>query len=78
MVGFRSLEYDETARFRSSIGLNGTVGWSEHTAHASHPDDAHGVVELSAGFPELEHDWQFLQSVYGWAALQWQGWYVIS
>lgn len=48
--------------------------WSKHTARVSHPDNAHGVVDLSVAFPELEEDWKFLQSVYGWAALQWQGW----
>lgn len=72
--GFRSLEYDPEATFRSSIGINGTVGWTTHTAKTSHPDDDHGLVELNVAFPQLEQDNKFLQSVYGWAALQWQGW----
>jgi hypothetical protein len=29
-------------------------------------------VSLSVGFADV--DWTFLQSVYGWAALQWQAW----
>lgn len=68
--GFHNLAYNANATFRSSIAINGTVGWSNHIAKVSHPDSNHGIVELSVGFPELEEDWKFLQSVYGWAALQ--------
>jgi len=30
------------------------------------------AVNLRIAFPEV--DWHFLQSIYGWAALQWQAW----
>jgi len=30
------------------------------------------AVTLRVGFPDV--DWPFLQSIYGWAALQWQAW----
>lgn len=30
------------------------------------------TVDLEVAFPEV--DWQFLQAIYGWAALQWQAW----
>lgn len=30
------------------------------------------AVNLRVGFPDV--DWPFLQSIYGWAALQWQAW----
>lgn len=72
--GFRNLKQDENATFRSSIAINGTVGWSSTVAKVSQPDGDHGTIELSLRFPELENDWEVLQSVYGWAALQWQAW----
>lgn len=71
--GFRALKYDEAATFKSSVGANGTVGWSSLKARLPSPgqtQEAH--CELGVSFPQI--DWRGLQDVYGWAALQWQGW----
>ena len=48
------------------------MGWS--IQQAEHPVKDTKVAEavLNIGFPNV--DWQFLQSVYGWAALQYQAW----
>ncbi|KAI7273497.1 alpha/beta-hydrolase [Hortaea werneckii] len=70
--GFRSLEYDDQATFRSSLASNGTVRWSTTSARLSESETGLAIAELSVGFPRV--DWNALKHVYGWAALQWQGW----
>lgn len=70
--GFRALEYNETARYRSSLATNGTVTWSTQLADISGGCPFNAQANLTVGFPDV--DWSFLQSVYGWAALQWQAW----
>ncbi|KAK6399035.1 hypothetical protein LTR65_000593 [Meristemomyces frigidus] len=70
--GFRALEYDDNASFKSSLASNGIVSWSSFTAKVSDPQTQYASAELSVSFPQV--DWRSLQDVYGWAALQWQGW----
>ncbi|KAI6810548.1 alpha/beta-hydrolase [Hortaea werneckii] len=70
--GFRSLEYDDQATFRSSLASNGTVRWSTTSARLSESETGLAIAELSVSFPQA--DWNALKLVYGWAALQWQGW----
>lgn len=69
--GFHSLQYHENDTFRSPLVTNGTLSWQQivsksTTTHAS------SSVELAINFPEV--DWTTLRSVYGWAAIQYQGW----
>ncbi|KAI6913175.1 alpha/beta-hydrolase [Hortaea werneckii] len=70
--GFRSLKYDEQATFRSSLASNGTVQWSTTSARLSESETGLAIAELVVSFPQV--DWNALNHVYGWAALQWQGW----
>ncbi|KAI6816122.1 alpha/beta-hydrolase [Hortaea werneckii] len=70
--GFRSLEHDDQATFRSSLASNGTVRWSTTSARLSESETGLAIAELSVSFPQI--DWNALKHVYGWAAFQWQGW----
>jgi len=69
--GFHSLQYRENDTYRSSLGINGTVSW-QRIASKSTNAHASASAELTVGFPEV--DWTALRFVYGWAALQYQGW----
>ncbi|WPH04227.1 Hypothetical protein R9X50_00711600 [Acrodontium crateriforme] len=71
--GFRALEYSQNATYRSSLAFNGTVNWSHVQADLGWAlNDCNPIAELIIGFPDV--DWSFLQDVYGWSAMQWQGW----
>ena len=70
--GFRNLTFDDHSRFPSSLPFNGTTSWSNVTAKLGDPDIHCASAELSVEYEDV--DWVFLQQVYGWAALQWQGW----
>ncbi|OAX79206.1 hypothetical protein ACJ72_06475 [Emergomyces africanus] len=84
--GFRNLSYDHhrAARFNSALGINGTVGWSVLEAAEPEPEpepesvesnddgSAKATVILDVGFPDV--DWALIQSIYGWAGLQYQAW----
>ncbi|KAK2791485.1 hypothetical protein FQN53_002594 [Emmonsiellopsis sp. PD_33] len=70
--GFRNLTHDPTATFASALGVNGTVGWSVLGAGEIESGDNYSKATIDVGFPGI--DWPFLQSVYGWAALQYQAW----
>ncbi|KAF2097456.1 hypothetical protein NA57DRAFT_41840 [Rhizodiscina lignyota] len=70
--GFRALHYNPDAWFRGSLVPGADVPWTvfnaksiSHTGHGSE-------VTLQIQFGEV--DWQFLQKVYGWSALQYQAW----
>jgi hypothetical protein len=58
--------------FKSSIPTNGTVKWITLTSKSQESTASGAKVSLSFGFSGV--DWAFLQSIYGWAALQWQAW----
>lgn len=69
--GFRALEYDPESRFKSSLAANGTVGWALFDASDVEHGQNGARVSLEVAFPV---NWTFLQTVYGWAALQYQAW----
>lgn len=70
--GFRALERDSGAKFKSSLAPNGLVSWSSREFETSSMSATTVEGTLSVDFPRV--DWPFLQSVYGWAALQYQAW----
>jgi pimeloyl-ACP methyl ester carboxylesterase len=70
--GFRNLTYDDHARYPSSLPFNATVSWSNITAKLNDPYAHRAAADISVDYPSI--DWRLLQEVYGWAALQWQGW----
>ncbi|MCJ1477293.1 hypothetical protein MMC13_005964 [Lambiella insularis] len=70
--GFPNLLYDETTTYDSSLGTNGNVGWSQLEIEAPKKDER--SVEATLDFDFADIDWTFLQSIYGWAAFQFQAW----
>ena len=70
--GFHTLQYDAGMKYQSSIGTNGSVGWSACTAHADKITSNRTDLKFVVNYPNI--DWNFLQSIYGWAALQYQAW----
>lgn len=72
MGGFRAMEYDDLAHFPSSITANGTVSWSRLRSTGAVVAQSGTTATFTVSFPEV--DWYFLQSIYGWAALQFQAW----
>ncbi|KAI5193509.1 hypothetical protein E4T38_09937 [Aureobasidium subglaciale] len=70
--GFRNLEYDQEAKFPSSLAPNATVSWFTVEAQQSSCDTLSAQLALSVAFPNV--DLESLQRIYGWAALQYQGW----
>lgn len=70
--GFRNLTFDDHSQFPSSLPFNATTSWSNVTAKLGDLNAHSASAELSVGYREV--DWALLQQVYGWAALQWQGW----
>ena len=70
--GFRSLEYNETQSFHSSLANNGTVTWTTQIADSVDNSPSCTQINLNINFTNVF--WTFLQSIYGWAALQWQAW----
>ncbi|KAL4938667.1 hypothetical protein BDV06DRAFT_49034 [Aspergillus oleicola] len=70
--GFRNLSFDEDTEFPSSLATDGVVKWGLVWANATNPGPKQSRAELEVNFPQI--DWDFLQSIYGWSALQYQGW----
>lgn len=70
--GFRGLAYDSQTCYPSSLAPNGRVSWSTHQLESSSSSGDVAEATLIVGFPNV--DWPFLQSVYGWAAMQYQAW----
>ncbi|TID19962.1 hypothetical protein E6O75_ATG07422 [Venturia nashicola] len=70
--GFPSLQPKDTTVFKSSLTTNGTVTWTALRSKSRESGPSGAKVSLTVGFPDV--DWNFLQSVYGWTALQWQAW----
>lgn len=70
--GFHSLPYDPNANFNSALATNGSVQWD--TTYATILSSSRGQVQaaLNVSFPSI--NWAFMQSVYGWSALQYQAW----
>ncbi len=72
MGGFRALDYDRDAEFASALGPNGTVKWSRQQLEHIEQSAIASKAWLTIRFSEV--DWPFLQSIYGWAAVQFQAW----
>ena len=70
--GFRNLYYNETSTYPSSLGVNATVSWSLQDVDALFQGAKSAEAKITFKFPEI--DWIFLQSIYGWVALQYQAW----
>ena len=70
--GFRDLAYDRETHYPSSIAPNGRVSWSTHQIERLSSCGEIAEASLIVSFPDI--DWTLLQSVYGWAALQYQAW----
>ncbi|KAJ5183209.1 hypothetical protein N7492_000825 [Penicillium capsulatum] len=70
--GFRHLKYDPGETFRSALAANGSVSWNIVSAHQLNSSADQARACLNVTFPEI--DWEGLQSVYGWPALQYQFW----
>ena len=69
--GFRNLQYDPQATYRSSLSTNGTTYWNMTEADtASSTTSAN--ASLSVSYSNV--DWDFLKTVYGWASVQYQAW----
>ncbi|KAF2471395.1 uncharacterized protein BDR25DRAFT_260921 [Lindgomyces ingoldianus] len=70
--GFRALQYDPGAQFRSSLPTNGTARWSVVVATQTSGNSSSSSASLSISYDNV--DWNFLKVVYGWAAVQYQAW----
>ena len=70
--GFHTLEPHAEAIYPSSLASNGYVYWSSQSLERSSSKPQSAEATLKVEFPSV--DWHFLQSVYGWAALQYQAW----
>ena len=71
MGGFRSLRPSQEV-FHSSLAKNGLVTWSSSQAGQLSITPHSATCALTVSFPDI--DWPFLQSIYGWSALQYQAW----
>ena len=73
MGGFCSLRPSQEV-FHSSLAQNGLVTWSSSQADSNELDvlPHSATCGLTVSFPDI--DWPFLQSIYGWSALQYQVW----
>lgn len=70
--GFSNLSYSTDATFSSALAVNGAARWSLLRAIISSTSPGTIKASLNVSFSEVE--WSFLQSVYGWSALQYQAW----
>jgi predicted esterase len=66
------LKPDINTKFRSSLATNGTVTWSTLKAESIQNGEFGAKTSLNVNFTNV--DWPFLQSIYGWSALQYQAW----
>ncbi|ETN36331.1 uncharacterized protein HMPREF1541_08608 [Cyphellophora europaea CBS 101466] len=69
--GFPHLDYDEQQLYPSPLTTNATVGW-ERRAFNARGSPSQVSVDLLVSHEDV--DWKFLQSIYGWQALQFQTW----
>ena len=70
--GFGSLKYDLQSTFPSSLTSNGTAKWSIFNADIASSTATRASASLTVSYSNV--DWPFLQTVYGWAAFQYQAW----
>ena len=70
--GLRAPAYSHDTSYPSSLAPSGQVSWSTYQLESRSSSEDSAEASLIVGFPNI--DWPFLQSVYGWAALQYQAW----
>ncbi|KAH7089554.1 hypothetical protein FB567DRAFT_590365 [Paraphoma chrysanthemicola] len=70
--GFRHLSYDSAATFRSSLPTNGSATWNITQAVQVSTSANSANASLSVSYSNV--NWDFLKTVYGWAAVQYQAW----
>ncbi|KAJ5176459.1 uncharacterized protein N7482_002336 [Penicillium canariense] len=70
--GFHGLPHVSNATFNSALTMNGSVQWGTTYATISRSSRGQVKAALTVSFPAT--NWEFLQSVYGWPALQYQAW----
>ena len=70
--GFRQLQYDPNVSYPSSLAPRGQVCWTHCHVETFHEQAEAVEIALHIDFPVV--DWKGLQQIYGWAALQYQGW----
>ncbi|KAL3470407.1 hypothetical protein BJX99DRAFT_50732 [Aspergillus californicus] len=70
--GFSNLSYDAEMEFSSSLATGGIVKWGLVGANVTRFRPEQIKAELMVSFPDV--NWKFLQSIYGWSALQYQAW----
>ena len=66
------MQYDESARFESSLAKDGVVCWSRIPADVSNEHELSARARLTVEFRNI--DWTLLRAVYGWSAMQYQAW----
>ncbi|KAF2672220.1 hypothetical protein BT63DRAFT_191683 [Microthyrium microscopicum] len=71
--GFSSLKPSSSATFPSALGKDGRARWSRFDAKSITSSGNASKAFLDINLPDAA-DWKFLQQVYGWAGMQWQGW----
>ncbi|KAL4879998.1 hypothetical protein BJY04DRAFT_208288 [Aspergillus karnatakaensis] len=70
--GFSKISFEERANFTSPLASGGHVEWGIARANVTDSPGGRSRATLQISFPNVE--WGFLQSVYGWSALQYQDW----
>ena len=70
--GLRAPAYSHDTRYPSSLTPSGQVSWSTYQLESRSSSEDSAEASLIVAFPNI--DWPLLQSVYGWAALQYQAW----
>ncbi|KAF2755095.1 hypothetical protein EJ05DRAFT_519810 [Pseudovirgaria hyperparasitica] len=70
--GFRNISFNPESTFLSSLPLDGVARWSTLEAEHVQSNAQSSRVDLVVSFPGVQ--WDFLRTVYGWAAVQFQGW----
>ncbi|KAI9933367.1 hypothetical protein MW887_007840 [Aspergillus wentii] len=70
--GFGNLAYNKKDAFNSALSANGTVKWRRIQADVLSSPSGQTKAILKVSFPEI--NWGYLQSIYGWFALQYQAW----
>ncbi|KAL9111561.1 MAG: hypothetical protein Q9227_004049 [Pyrenula ochraceoflavens] len=70
--GFHNVSFDSHTVFRSPLAQNGTTSWK--TVHAENVASTGQIAKSTLDIYFTNVDWQSLALVYGWTALQYQGW----
>ena len=67
----RAFEADGRATYPSPLAANATVKWEAREFNTSFNGET-GTINFHLSYESV--DWDFLRSIYGWAALQYQAW----